>query len=83
MSSEMDSLGFYLLICGYKGASLNHRYLKIYLFHTELIMLLIVACGMLSHFSSIAVRNCQILVHTAVCTNPEHPIDAQWVTCRS
>lgn len=24
-----------------------------------------------------------IWVHTAACTDPPHPIDAQWVTCRS
>ncbi len=50
----------------------------------ELIRLLIVACGMLVHFSSMAVRSCWILAGTGtrcVYAGPEHPKHAQWVTC--
>jgi hypothetical protein len=50
----------------------------------ELIRQLIVACGMLSQSSSIAVRSCWILAeleHAVVHVNPEHPKHAQWVTC--
>jgi hypothetical protein len=43
-----------------------------------------VACGMLSHSTSMAVQSCWILAelrHTVVHVNPEHPQRAQWVTC--
>ena len=52
-----------------------------HLLHIELIRLFIVASGMLSHSSSMAVRNCWILEHTVVHIDPEHPKHAQWVTC--
>ncbi len=51
----------------------------------ELIRLLIVACGMLVHSSSIAV--CEVagyrqeLEHAVVYVDPEHPKHALWVTC--
>ncbi len=50
-----------------------------HLFRIELIRLLIVACGMLVHSSSMAVWSCWILARTR--TDPEHPKHAQWVTC--
>ena len=48
------------------------------------IRLLIVACGMLSHSSSMAVQSCWILAGTGTrcCTRrSKHPKHAQWVTC--
>ncbi len=45
----------------------------------ELIRLLIVACGMLVHSSSMAVRYWQELEHAVVYADPEHP--KQWVIC--
>ena len=49
----------------------------------ELIRLLIVACGMLSHsFSMCEVGGYwQELEHAVVHVDPEHPTHAQWVTC--
>ncbi len=55
-----------------------------HLLRIELIRLLIVACGMLVHSSSMAVRSCWILAGTGtrcVYADPEHPKHAQWVTC--
>ncbi len=55
-----------------------------YLLHIELVRLLIVACGMLVHSSSMAVRGCWILAgteHAVVYADSEHPKHAQWVTC--
>jgi hypothetical protein len=46
-----------------------------------LIKLLIVACGMLSHSSSIAGHWWE-LEHAVIHVDPEHPKHAQWVTCR-
>ena len=43
-----------------------------------------VACGMLSHSSSMAVQSCWILVGTGnavVHVDPEHPKHAQWLAC--
>ena len=60
-----------------------------HLLHIELIRLLIVACGMLVHSSSMAVRSCWILAGTGTrcririiyVSYQEHPKHAQWVTC--
>ena len=50
----------------------------------ELIRLLIVACGIVSHSSSIAMQSCCFwwkLEHVVIHVDPEHPKHAQWVTC--
>ena len=50
----------------------------------ELIRLLIVACGMLSHSSSMTARIAgylRDLEHAVVHIDPEHPKHAQWMTC--
>ncbi len=56
-----------------------------HLLRIELIRLLIVACGMLVHSSSIGcaklLRYWQELEHAVVYADPEHPKHAQWVTC--
>ena len=55
-----------------------------HLLHIELIRLLIVACGMLSQFSSMAVLNCWILAGTGTCCHTcwsRATKHAQWVTC--
>ena len=54
-----------------------------HLLRIELIRLLSVACGVLSHSSSMAVRSCWILVGTGtvVHVDTEHPKNTQWVTC--
>ncbi len=55
-----------------------------HLLRIELIRLLIVACGMLVHSSSMAVRCCWILAGTGTrchLRRPKHPKHAQWVTC--
>jgi hypothetical protein len=43
-----------------------------HLLHIELIRMLIIACGMLSHSSSMALRSCWILGGTGTRVDPEH-----------
>ena len=57
-----------------------------HLLHMELIRLLIVACGMMAHSSSMAVLSCWILAGTGTRCHirivyVSYPKHAQWVTC--
>ena len=60
-----------------------------HLLHIELITLLIVACGMFIHSSSVVVQSCWTLagngtrccIHIVYVSYPDHPKHAQWMTC--
>ncbi len=81
-SSNPDQRGLktsqYLVWPPFASRSATH------LLFLELIRLLIVACGMLVHSSSMTVWSCWILAGTGtrrIYADPEHPKHAQWVTC--